>query len=136
MLGLTEKSECNLTMADKTFAGCPILGEDDVLTILNELVDVAPRWELLATCLKLSPSDVENIKSQYSGNVNLALSKVISRWLATSPDDRTWSDVVEVLRQPILSEERSAKQIEQRYLHSHKPTHCKFNVEIKQVKIN
>ena len=44
-------------MTDKTgiVAGRSILGEDDVLTIADELVTVAPRWETLA---RVSPSYV------------------------------------------------------------------------------
>ena len=123
-------------MADKTgvvAAGRSILGEGDVLTIANGLVNVAPRWETLATCLRLSPSDIANIKSKHSGDVNQALIEVISRWLATSPQDQlTSSDLVEVLRQPVLNEEWSASQIEQKFRHGHKPTHC----ELRNKKVN
>ena len=117
--------------ADRTAvvaAGGSILGEHDVLTILNQLTNVAPQWELLAVCLRLSPSEIANIRSKYSENVNLALSEVILRWLAKSPQDQlTWSGLIEALRQPILNEERTASQIEQKFIHcSHKPTQCKL----------
>ena len=95
---------------------------------INELTDVAPQWELLATCLRLSTSDIANIRSKYSGNVNLALNEVILRWLAIrSPDQLTWSDLVKALRQPILNEERIASQIERQFLCSHKPASCKLS---------
>jgi hypothetical protein len=91
------------------------LGDGDiVLTIANELLDVAPRWELLARCLKLSTSDIANIKTKYGENVNLALSEVISRWIATNRQ-LTWSDLVQALREPILNDERCASQIEEKF---------------------
>lgn len=99
------------------------LGDGDVLTIANELLDVAPRWELLARCLKLSASDVANIRTKYGGDVNLALSEVISRAIATN-HQLTWSDLVQALREPILNEECCASQIEKKFVH--KLTPCKL----------
>ncbi len=100
------------------------LGDGDIVTIANELLDVAPRWELLARCLKLSTSDIANIKTKYGDDVNLALSEVISRWIATNRQ-LTWFDLVQALRQPILNEEWCASQIEKKFC-VHKLTPCKL----------
>lgn len=100
------------------------LAEDDVVTIANELLDVAPRWELLARCLKLSAADIANIKTKCSEDVNKALCEVISRWIATN-QKLAWSDLVRALREPILNEEYCANKIEMKYC-VHKPTPCKL----------
>ena len=100
------------------------LGDGDVLTIANELLNVASRWELLARCLKLPTSDIANIRTKYGGDVNLALSEVISRSIATNRQ-LTWSDLVKALREPILNEEWCASQIEKKFC-VHKPTPCKL----------
>ena len=118
-------------MADDTRTSLVVissaLGRDDVLTIANNLLPVAPRWELLANCLKLSTSDIANIGTKHGGEVNQALFQVISRWIATNVRV-TWSDLVEALRQPILDETWCATQIEEKFC-IHKPTPCKFFVE-------
>ena len=110
-------------MADSTS-----LGKDDVLTILNELCDIAPRWEVLALCFGLSDPDVANIKSNCSQDVNLALKEVIRRWMAKNRRDQvTWSNVVKALRQPILNEEACASQIEKKFCTcTQMPTPCKL----------
>ena len=114
-------------MADHTsFVACSsarLIGDGDVLTIINALVNVASKWELLARCLKLSSSDIANIsrKLNNGGDVNLALSEVISRWIAANPHRLTWSDLVAALRQPILNEEWCASQIEEKFC-ARKPT--------------
>ena len=100
-----------------TVANSSSLGEGDVLTIANELSPVAPRWELLAMCLKLSASDIENIRTKYGGDVNLALSAVISRAIATH-HQLTWSDLVQALREQILNEQCCASRIEEKYIHT------------------
>ena len=100
------------------------LGDGDAVTIASELVDVASKWELLATCLKLSSSDIANINTKYGGEVNLALIKVISRWIATN-QQLTWSDLVQALREPILNEEWCATKIEKKFC-VREPSPCKL----------
>lgn len=99
-----------------TVANSSALGDGDILTIANELSPVAPRWELLAMCLKLSASDIENIRIKYGGDVSLALSAVISRAIATH-HQLTWPDLIQALREPILNEECCASRIEEKYIH-------------------
>lgn len=127
---LVSENQCSIDMAGGAhtlFIASPSaasLGDGDVLTIANELLDVAPRWELLARCLNLSKSDITNIKTRYGEDVNQALVEVISRWIATN-SQLTWPDLVQALRQPILNEEWRASQIEDKFC-IHRPTPCKL----------
>lgn len=75
------------------------------------MAGVASKWELVGTCLGVEQSEIDEIEKQ-GLPPKQALLKLLSRWLDTTNHTVTWADIVDVLRQPILKEERIAQQIE------------------------
>lgn len=92
----------------------PLNVDRDLKLIINELAPVAHNWDVLGTCLPgLKYSEVKEIKKKQLEPKNALLS-VIERWLATADRTVTWNDILDALREPILSENHLAEQIKEK----------------------
>ena len=114
----TTFSSASSRSANGSQVGLPrhvVLGKHDLSAVVNELSDVASKWMLVATCLEVDQADITDIESQRL-SPRESLLKVVTKWLDTASDSAppTWHRLVDALRQPVLNEERVAKQIEKK----------------------
>ena len=98
---------------DQPFASKP-LAEEDITTLLDLLIEVTHKWELIATYLKLSSGAVAIIKTKVTEPENKLL-EVVKRWLTRTNPAPTVMTLVDVLRKPIIGEEKVALQIEKHF---------------------
>ena len=97
---------------------------EDIPLLLELLVQISHKWELLGTALGLPSCDVENFRRNDNG---ISLKLVISCWI--SRDTKT--PPVSTLKSSVtVGEGRVALDIEHRYRESKKMEHCSYTMEL------
>ena len=91
------------------------LGSHDLHAIANALAPVAHKWMLVGTCLDVNQPDLKEIEGRQHILAKQSLLEVISRWLDTN-HSVCWNDILKALREPLLDEQRLAKEIEEHVL--------------------
>ena len=81
----------------------------DFRDLLNSLLPKAAKWNSLGIQLRLTPDELDIIKSN-SGDVEECLTKVLQKWKDKTLNP-TWQDVVTALR--AIGEARLAKDLEE-----------------------
>lgn len=89
------------------------LTEKDLPKILNNLCDIADKWEELANFLpNLSNKSKADVKAMH-GEASTKLFHIMKRWLDEA--EPTLKDLLDALRSRFLSENRIAHEIEQKF---------------------
>ena len=82
----------------------------EFLSLLNSLHPKASKWELLGVAFGLNMDALAIIRAN-SMEVEVRLKRVLDEVYKTQPE-LTWKDVIEVLKQPVVSEDVLAQQLE------------------------
>lgn len=80
--------------------------------LLNSLLPKASKWNLIGIQLELSPDELDIIKANNSGDVEMCLTKVLQKWYERSTNP-TWEEIIAALKSPALCEIRLAEDLEQ-----------------------
>ena len=80
------------------------------LTLLNSLHPKASKWELLGVAFGLNMDALAIIRAN-TMEVEIRLKRVLDEVYKTQPKF-TWRDVIEALKQPMVSEDVLAQQLE------------------------
>lgn len=97
------------------------ISTEDLPILLDLLYNAISKWELIATYLKLSGGAIAIIKSRQESPENQLL-EVLRRWLSNVQPAPTVMSLVEVLKKPIIGEEKIALEIAKHYFPN---SHCK-----------
>ncbi len=79
-------------------------------SLLNSLHPKASKWELIGVAFGLNMDALAIIEAN-SMKVEIKLKRVLDEVYKTQPE-LTWKDVIEVLKQPVISEDVLAQQLE------------------------
>ncbi len=97
------------------------MGDKDLALLMEELVDVAPKWRKFGLQLKLSPSFLNGLMS----NKDDQLYDVLMEWLRTAiTPPATWAMIVAALSTRSVGEAKLAKELEKKYVHSGELLSC------------
>ena len=92
-----------------------VLSVDDLPTLLGLLHDVADKWELIATFLKMRPGSIAIVRAEQT-TVEIKLYNIMRRWLLSETDPApSIADLIDVLRHPYIGENRLALKIEREF---------------------
>ena len=89
--------------------------EEDLPELLDVLHSVTPKWERIATFLKLNPGVVAIIKAKETAEPEDKLLDVITRWLKRTDPPPTAEALINVLKKPFVGEEKVALEVRRRF---------------------
>ena len=91
-----------------------VLSEDDLPTLLGLLRDVADKWELIATFLKMRKGSIAIVRAEQT-TVEIKLFNIMRRWLSETDPAPSITDLIDVLRNPYIGENQLALKIEREF---------------------
>ncbi len=91
-----------------------VLGPNDLLAILRELLEVSADWYNIGLVLKLTPGILNAMKVGTYKEPRDCLRDMLYEWLSTSPDP-SWEGLIAALRDPVVGKVALARQLEAKY---------------------
>ena len=95
-------------------SGLPILQEDDLAEVYEELYGTEAKWKSIGIHLRLPISCLEEIGKSHKDNAEECSLQMQIAWLRSKT--ATWSSLVEVLRKSSVGYEDKARDIEKNWL--------------------
>ncbi len=90
-----------------------MLGPDDLVDVLTELVDLSADWENIGLGLRLKAGTLDAMKGRSKGHKD-CLRDMLKDWLNTSPDP-SWQSLIQVLKSPIVRKNALASHLEAKF---------------------
>ncbi len=90
-----------------------MLGPNDLLAVLRELLEVSADWYLVGLALNLTSGTLDRLKGPHKEPKDCMVD-MVKEWLSTSPDP-SWEGLVAALRDPVVGKVALAKQLEAKY---------------------
>ncbi len=94
---------------------------DDLHLIATELLPAKNKWRAIGTALELKAHDIEGINGTDSQQ---ALTKMLSTVLERTP--LTWEQLIDVLREPLVSQDGLANELAKKYGEFSKNSPCQL----------
>ncbi len=89
------------------------LGPNDLVTVLEELLEVRAKWESIGLGLGVPDGTLEAIQLDHPDSQK-RLMEVLKVWLNTRPDP-SWEGLVQALRRPLVGAETLANKLEMKF---------------------
>ncbi len=90
-----------------------VLGPNDLLDVLTELLEVGAAWYKIGLALKFSPGTLDAMKGPHKEPMDCMMD-MLKEWLSTSPDP-SWEGLIAALRHPVVAKQALARQLEAKY---------------------
>ncbi len=90
-----------------------MIGLDNLLDVLTELLEVSADWYIIGLALTLKPGILDAMKGPHKEHKDCMMD-MVKEWLSTSPDP-SWEGLIAALRHPVVGKETLARQLEAKY---------------------
>ena len=88
----------------------------DLGEVYENLINIKHRWYVIGLQLDVETNKLDSIKSQFYQQPDMALLEVLKEWLKQTGKPCTWDVLVKALRTKSVNEEKTAENIEMRYI--------------------